>query len=110
MRKKLNLESMRLLTLPIADIHRYAFNPRDHSPEQVNLAAVSIRRYGFNSPVLVSPENVLIAGHCRIAAARQIGMTEVPAIVLPHLSEAEQRAYRIADNAVACLARGASRT
>ncbi len=98
--KKIDFSALELLTVPIADIKNYALNSREHPPEQVSMAATSIRRYGFNNPVLLAPDLTLVAGHCRVLAAKVVGLTEVPAIVLPHLNEAEQRAYRIADNAV----------
>lgn len=89
-----------IIQLALDDIQGYTQNPREHPKKQLAMLAKSIRRYGFNNPVLVTRLHELIAGHARVEAARACGLTSVPAIVLPHLSEAEQRAYRIADNAI----------
>lgn len=78
-----------------------ATNPRTHSPEQVAQIAGSIKEWGWTNPILVGAENDIIAGHARLMAARQLGMTEVPVIVLRHLSEAQRRALVIADNQLA---------
>ena len=76
-------------------------NPRTHSPEQIAQLAASIEEWGWTNPILVGAENDVIAGHARLRAARQLGMTEVPVIVLSHLSEAQRRALVIADNQLA---------
>ena len=81
----------------------YAKNSRTHSPDQVAAVARSIRAYGFTNPILIHGTTI-IAGHGRMMAARQIGMATVPAIRLDHLTEAEARAYVIADNRLAELA------
>ena len=79
----------------------YARNPRTHAPEQVAQIASSIRAFGFNNPVLVDAQGGVIAGHGRLLAARQLGLMEVPVLVLDHLSEVQKRAYVIADNKLA---------
>jgi DNA modification methylase len=76
-------------------------NPRTHTPEQVAQVAASIVEFGFVNPILVGPDNVIIAGHARLLAARKLGMSEVPVIVLEHLSDAQRRALVIADNRLA---------
>ncbi|PWR02383.1 DNA methylase [Meridianimarinicoccus roseus] len=86
---------------PVADLIPYARNARTHSERQVALIAGSIREFGFNNPVLVDGGNGIIAGHGRVLAARQLGMTTVPVIELAHLSEAAKRAYVLADNKLA---------
>ena len=73
-------------------------NPRVHSPRQVRQLARSIGSFGFNVPVAIDSNGKVIAGHGRIMAAKQLGWTEVPTIWLSHLSEAQARAYMIADN------------
>ena len=78
-----------------------ARNPRTHSEEQVAKIAASIVEYGWTSPVLVDGVNGIIAGHGRLAAARKLGLTEVPVIELAHLSPTQKRAYIIADNRLA---------
>src|SRR5579863_4708129 len=79
----------------------YARNPRTHSDAQVAQIAASIAEFGFNNPILVDTKAGIIAGHGRLLAARKLGLTEVPVIVLDHLSEAQKRAYIIADNQLA---------
>ena len=79
----------------------HAHNPRTHSAAQVKQIAASIREFGFVNPILIGPDNVLIAGHGRLLAARQLGMPEVPVIVLEHLTDAQRRAFMIADNQLA---------
>ena len=82
----------------------YARNSRTHSPEQVAQLARSIEQFGFTNPVLVDEHNTLIAGHGRVMAAQRIGLPAVPAIRLLHLSDAQRRAYVIADNQLALQA------
>lgn len=85
----------------LADLIPYARNSRTHSDAQVAQIAASIREFGFTNPVLVDGSNGVIAGHGRILAARKLGMDTVPVIELAHLSEAQKRAYVIADNKLA---------
>jgi ParB-like chromosome segregation protein Spo0J len=73
-------------------------NPRLHSARQIRQIARSIAAFGFNVPVLVDRNSKVIAGHGRILACRQLGWNEVPTITLEHLSEAQARAFMIADN------------
>lgn len=79
----------------------YARNSRTHSPEQVAQLARSIENFGFTNPVLIDEHNTLIAGHGRVMAAQRLGLAVVPAIRLLHLSDAQRRAYVIADNKLA---------
>lgn len=78
-------------------------NARTHSKRQIGQIARSIEEFGFNNPVLVDAKNRIIAGHGRVEAARSLGLETVPAIRLEHLSEAQLRAYVIADNRLAEL-------
>lgn len=89
--------------LAIDQLIPYARNSRTHSPEQVNKLAASLREYGFTNPVLIDGQGGIIAGHGRVMAARQCGLAEVPCIRLGHLTEAQKRAYVIADNRLAEL-------
>lgn len=73
-------------------------NPRHHSRRQLRQIARSIKAFGFNVPVLVDADLRVIAGHGRISACRELGITEVPTICLDHLSEAQRKAFMIADN------------
>lgn len=88
----------------ITELQNYTHNPRDNSPA-IESVANSIRTFGFLIPVVVDANNVLIAGHTRVAAAIQLGMSEVPVVQVDHLSESEANAFRIIDNKVAELAR-----
>ena len=84
--------------LPIDDLLPYARNAKRHPPEQIAQIAASIKEFGFNAPVLVDGEKGIIAGHGRVLAARKLGLATIPCLVLTHLSEAQKRAYIIADN------------
>lgn len=76
-------------------------NPRTHSREQVEQIAASIRQFGFVNPVLIAPDGSIIAGEGRYRAAQGLGLTQVPVIVLGHLTPAQRRALAIADNQIA---------
>jgi DNA modification methylase len=89
---------------PLERLVPYERNPRTHSAEQVTRIAASIEQFGFNNPLLVDSQDGIIAGHGRLLAARQLGLGEVPVIVLDHLTDAQRRAYVIADNKLAELA------
>ena len=92
---------MQLETIAIDRLIPYARNSRTHSDEQVAQVAASIREFGFTTPVLIDGEGGIIAGHGRVMAARKLGMADVPCIRLAHLSDAQKRAYIIADNKLA---------
>lgn len=79
----------------------YARNSRTHSADQVAQVAASIKEFGFTNPVLIDEQGGIIAGHCRVMAARKIGLDSIPTIELAGLSEAQKRAYVIADNKLA---------
>lgn len=85
----------------ISDLMPYANNARTHSEEQVAQICASIREFGFTNPLLIDENGEIIAGHGRLAAAKKINMDEVPTIELKGLSEAQKRAYVIADNKLA---------
>lgn len=89
---------------PVDALIPYARNARTHSPGQIAQIAASIREFGFTNPVLVDGARGVIAGHGRLLAARQLGMDTVPTIELAHLSDAQKRAYVIADNRLALSA------
>ena len=87
--------------VPTDKLIPYARNAKTHSPEQVAAIAGSIREFGFNNPVLIDPENGIIAGHGRVLAAQKLELAEIPCIRLGHLTEAQKRAYILADNKLA---------
>lgn len=88
-------------TVSVADLIPYARNSRTHSEEQVTQIAASIKEFGFLNPVIVDGEKGIIAGHGRVMAAKKLGMTELPAVEASHLTDAQRRAYIIADNKLA---------
>lgn len=85
----------------VASLVPYARNSRTHSAQQVDKIAASIREFGFLNPVIVDGQQGIIAGHGRVLAAQKLGLTEVPTIEAAHLTEAQRRAYVIADNRLA---------
>lgn len=93
--------SLKVEYLRIDEIESYERNARTHSPEQVQQLVNSIQEFGFTNPVLIDNNNVLIAGHGRLVAAAEFGMTEVPAIQLQNLTDKQVKALRIADNQLA---------
>lgn len=86
---------------PVDRLIPYARNARTHSKDQIAQIAASIAEFGFVNPVLIGADDVIVAGHGRVLAAKRLGLTEVPVIVLDHLSEAQRRALVIADNRIA---------
>lgn len=92
---------MQIEELATDELLPYARNSRTHSAEQVAQIAASIKEFGFTNPVLVDADNSIIAGHGRVMAARRLSLKVVPCIRLTHLTEAQKRAYVIADNKLA---------
>src|SRR6478735_2263481 len=92
---------MQIEKLPIDSLHPYAGNARTHSKRQIRQIANSIERFGFCNPVLIDDQRQIIAGHGRVAAARLLGVDQIPTVELAHLSDAEKRAYILADNRLA---------
>lgn len=88
-------------TVSIESLIPYALNSRTHSDAQVAQIAASIREFGFTNPVLIDEQMNLIAGHGRVLAARKLGMSDVPAVVVTGLDERKRRALIIADNKLA---------
>lgn len=84
--------------MPIDKLVPYAGNARTHSDAQVAQIAASIREFGWTNPVLIRDDFTTIAGHGRVLAARKLGLTAVPCLRLSHLTDAQVRAYVIADN------------
>jgi ParB-like chromosome segregation protein Spo0J len=82
----------------------YERNPRTHSEAQVDQIAASMVEFGWTNPVLVDERGGILAGHGRLLAARKLGLCEVPVIRFEHLSEAQKRAYILADNQIALQA------
>lgn len=95
------MNALNVENLPLESLLPYARNSRTHSREQVRQIARSIREFGFLVPVLIDREGTIIAGHGRVLAAKQIGLERIPALRVEHLTEAQVKAYRIADNRIA---------
>lgn len=93
--------SLQIETLATATLTPYARNARTHSPEQVRQIAASITEFGFTNPILIDGEGGIIAGHGRVMAAQSLGLEQVPCLRLAHLTEAQKRAYILADNQLA---------
>lgn len=99
--ESLTMNSLIIESISTNSIFQYKNNPRLHNAKQIKQIAKSINSAGFINPVLLDDKNVLIAGHGRLQAAKELGLAEVPAIRIKHLSESQIRAYRIADNKIA---------
>ncbi|MEK7413961.1 MAG: DNA methyltransferase [Planctomycetota bacterium] len=97
---------LKIVDASFDDVEDFENNPRIHPKRQLEMLAASIAKHGFNNPILLAPKTSksgkypIIAGHARVVAAKQLLMTSVPAIILAHLNKAQQRAYRLADNAI----------
>lgn len=87
-----------LTLVPIDDLVPYANNARVHDKKQIAQLRASLREFGFVTPVLIDFDNNIIAGHGRVEAARAEGMTEVPCVLVSNLTEAQRKAYILADN------------
>jgi len=95
------MTDLQVVTWPVARLIPFVRNARTHSDEQVAQIAASIAEFGWTNPILAGADGIIIAGHARLLAARKLGMTEVPVVVLDHLSETQRRALVIADNRLA---------
>lgn len=104
MKKPFPIENAAVEQRPLAELIPCGRNARTHSTRQIDQIAKSIERFGFVNPVLVDNEGRVLAGHGRIEAARRLGLTEVPVLSLGAMSDADRRAYIIADNRLAELA------
>jgi ParB-like chromosome segregation protein Spo0J len=89
---------------PIERLRPYERNPRTHSDAQVDQIAASVVEFGWTNPILIDENAGILAGHGRLLAARKLDLTEVPVIRFEHLSEAQKRAYVLADNQIALQA------
>jgi ParB-like chromosome segregation protein Spo0J len=85
----------------VSDLTNYENNSRTHSQEQINQICASITEFGFNNPILIDSNNQIIAGHGRLQAAKNLELETVPCVELSNLSDAQKKAYVIADNQIA---------
>src|ERR1043166_6707408 len=86
---------------PITALASNGRNARTHDPRQIAQIAASMRQFGFTIPILIDDTGTVLAGHARLAAAKELGLQTVPTITLAGLSDAEKRAYGLADNRLA---------
>lgn len=94
-------QSLAIEMWPIKKVLPYANNAKQHPDAQVSQLSESIKKFGFVNPVLVDAGGVLIAGHGRVAAAQHLGLKKIPVIQLGYLTEADAKALRLSDNAIA---------
>jgi ParB-like chromosome segregation protein Spo0J len=85
----------------LEDVRGYARNSKTHPQKQIDAIKASIEQFGFNNPLLVDSTGEIVAGHGRLEAAKQLGLTKLPVIRLGHLNDVQKRAYVIADNKLA---------
>lgn len=93
------MAEMNIIEIPVADVVPYENNPRRNA-KGVDAVAASVREFGFLNPIVVDENNVVICGHTRLLAAIKLGLDKIPAVVVDGLTEAQKRAYRLADNRV----------
>lgn len=93
-----------VMQVPTADLVPYSRNARTHDDKQLAIIERSLQTFGFTNPVLIDAANTIVAGHGRVAAAKRMGLTHVPAIRIEGLTPDQLRAYRLADNRIAELA------
>lgn len=89
--------------LPIKDLKPYEKNTRKHQKKDIDNIARSIEKFGMNDPIGIWKDNIIVEGHGRLLACKQLGMTEVPCVRLDHLTDEQRREYAIAHNATAEL-------
>ena len=92
---------MEITQTAISQLINYANNAKIHNDKQVDMLAASIKEFGFNNPILIDDKNTIIAGHGRLMAAKKLNLDKVPTIKLSHLSDAQRKAYILADNRLA---------
>jgi len=95
---------MQITDYKISELKPYDKNARIHSSKQINLLVKNIEKFGFTTPVLISKDNNVIAGHGRLMAVKKMGWTEVPCVLMENLNEEEIKALRLADNQIATMA------
>ena len=94
---------LRIEILPVEALQEYEGNARQHGETDITAIKNSIEEFGFNDPIGIWGDNVIVEGHGRLQAARELGMAEVPVIRLDHLTDEERRAYALAHNKTAEL-------
>ena len=92
------MKELKIINKNIDDIKEYENNAKEHPEWQIEQIANSIKEFGFNDPIAINADNQIIEGHGRLLAAKQLGLSEIPCIVLTGLTEVQERAYIIAHN------------
>ncbi len=95
------MSAQNLIYRGISTLKPWARNARTHSKKQIKQLANSIETFGFTNPILIDKNSSILAGHGRVEAAKQLGRSEVPCIRIEHMTEAQKRAYVLADNKLA---------
>lgn len=95
------METTTLELIALADLVPFARNARTHSRKQIRQIADSIRTFGFTNPIIIDKENMILAGHGRLAAAKEVGLLKVPCVRIETMTPAQKRAYVLADNKLA---------
>lgn len=99
----MNKINMQIQYLKVDSLNAYDNNSRKHSESQIKRIEASITEFGFTNPILINKDLIILAGHGRVEAAKNLGIKEVPTLCLEYLSKKQQRAYIIADNKLAEL-------
>ena len=94
---------LKIVMKPIAELKEYENNPRKND-EAVEAVANSIKEFGFKVPVIITPDNVIVAGHTRVKACKKLNIAEVPCVIADDLNEDQIKAFRLADNRTSELA------
>ena len=92
---------IKITNVSAATLIPYNKNSRTHSPEQISQIEASIKQFGFLNPVIIDGNNMIIAGHARVIAAKNIGLDKIPTIDASHLTDTQRNTYVIADNKLA---------
>ena len=95
------MQKLEIVYKNIDELLPYINNARTHDEMQINQIASSIKEFGFNSPIAIDNDNVILCGHGRLLGAKKLGLKEVPTVCLSHLTPQEKKAYILADNKIA---------
>lgn len=95
------MQKLEIVYKNIDDLLPYINNARTHDEMQINQIASSIKEFGFNSPIAIDNDNMILCGHGRLLGAKKLGLKEVPTVCLSHLTPQEKKAYILADNKIA---------
>ena len=98
--KEQAIKPLKVEYVKIDSLAPYPFNNKVHTAKQISDIAISIKRFGFNQPIVIDKDSVIVAGHGRLEAAKKLGYKEVPVVRVSELTESEIKAYRILDNKV----------